>query len=247
MNKNKIFFFTSAISFFILFFVHCNSASAKVIVYDSVASRGKAVRLTAVTKGVFFPEGGILVKFYLDGKHIGTTLSGGDGYAFLKYLPHSQGVKYLKAERGVDTDEGVLLVTGKNEKVLLVEIEGTLLAPEIQDLFHPVQGGKEALQRLSERFRIVYVTTLTGVRESRKWLKENGFPLSAILKWEGADMLSELQDRKINLHAIIGSPGLISEVQGIPKRFSFRETENGVEVKDWDDLSKQLIAGDAKY
>ncbi len=236
MNKKHVTLLVAAIFFFVSF----NIASAKIIVYDSVTTNGNAVKLTAVTKGLFFPEGGKLVKFYLDGKHIGTNLSGGDGYAFLKYLPDSKGVKHLKAEREVDTDEGILLVTGKNERVLLIEIEGTLLAPEIQNVFQPVQGGKDALQRLSKRFRIIYVTTLAGVRESRKWLRENGFPLSAVLKWEGADMLAKLQKRGLTLYAIVGSGVVLSEAPDIKKRFSFKEIENAIEVKDWDNLLEQL-------
>lgn len=235
-NKKHVTLLAAAI----LFFFHANIASAKIIVYDSVTTTGNAVKLTAVTKGLFFPEGGKLVKFYLDGKHIGTNLSGGDGYAFLKYIPNSKGVKHLKVESGIDADKGILLVTGENDRVLMIEIEGTLLAPEIQDLFHPMQGGKEALEGLSKRFRIIYVTTLAGVRESRKWLRENGFPLSAVLKWEGADTLAELKKRGLNLYVIVGSPAVLSEAPDIKKRFSFKETENAIEVKDWDDLLEQL-------
>ncbi|MEE8328846.1 MAG: hypothetical protein V3R54_02825, partial [Thermodesulfovibrionia bacterium] len=75
MNKRFFSFFI----IIILLVIPFTFAFAGVMVYDSVTTTGNAVKLTAVTKGLFFPEGGKLVKFYLDGKHIGTNLSGGDG------------------------------------------------------------------------------------------------------------------------------------------------------------------------
>lgn len=255
MNKKRFSFFTGTVFFAILFFVSFNVAFAKVVVYDSVTTTGRAVKLKATTKGRFFPEGGKLVEFYLDGRHIGTTLSGGDGYAFLKYLPLSKGVKHLKVKAGDDTDEGILLVTKKKDMVLLIEIENSLFVPTLRDLLKPVnpvrksegkalsngvKGSKETLYQFSRRFNVIYLTTLIGVEKSKKWLKNNEFPPSAVLKWGGADMLAELQKQGLKLYAIIGSPAVLSEASDIKKRFSFEETEEGVEVKDWADLSKRL-------
>ena len=53
-------------------------------------------------------------------------------------------------------------------------------------------------------------------------------------------MIADLQERDINLYAIIGTPGILSEAQDIKKRYSFQKTEGAVEVKDWDDLLKLL-------
>ncbi|MEK7238812.1 MAG: hypothetical protein AAB012_04880, partial [Nitrospirota bacterium] len=187
------------------------------------------------------PEGGRLVEFYLEGKHIGTTLSGGDGYALLEYLPLSPGVKHLKVKAGVETDEGVLLITGENDKVLLIEIEGILFVPTLRDLLQPVKESKEALQRLSKKIRIVYLTTMIGVKESKGRLKDNGFPSSVVLKWNGVDLLDEFQRQGIKPYAVIGSPAVVSECrEHIKKRFSFEDTEDGVVVKDWKELLKQF-------
>lgn len=233
--------FTNFILFTFLFFVFSNAASAEVVGYDSVTATHKTIQLKALTKGKFFPEGGMLVEFYLEGKHIGTTLSGGDGYALLEYLPLSPGVKHLKVKAGVDTDEGVLLITGENDKVLLIEIEGILFVPTLRDLLQPVKESKEALQRLSKKFRIVYLTTMIGVKESKGRLKDNGFPSSVVLKWNGVDLLDELQRQGIKPYAVIGSPAVVSECrEHIKKRFSFEDTEDGVVVKDWKELLKRL-------
>jgi len=240
-GKISFLYFANFILFAFLSFVFSRAASAEVIGYDAVTAANKAVNLKAVTKGRFFPEGGRLVEFYLEGKHIGTTLSGGDGYALLEYLPLSPGIKHLKVKAGVDTDEGVFLVTGENDKVLLIEMEGILFVPTLRDLLQPVKESKEALQRLSKKFRIVYLTTIIGVKESKGRLKDNGFPSSVVLKWKGAALLDELQRQGIKPYAVIGSPAVVSECrEHIKKRFSFEDTEDGVVVKDWKELLKQF-------
>ncbi len=238
MNKSRLNLLFIFFSLCIFLSISVITASAGVVVYDDVAPVKKILKLKAITKGKFFPEGGKLVKFYVNGKHIGTTLSGGDGYAFMKYLSPSRGIKNLKVEAGDETDEGVLLIIGKNDRVILIAIESTLF----ESIFplKPTKEGKEGLQQLSKKFRIIYLTTLIGTTNSRKWLKDNGFPLSPVLKWEGAEMLAELQEKGIQLYAIIGSAELISEASDIKKKFTFEETEEGIVVKDWKDLLKKL-------
>lgn len=208
------------------------------MVYDTVAATGKAIKLKAITKKRFFPEGGRLVEFYIDKKYIAKTLSGGDGYAFLEYIPSSTGIKRIKVIAGADSNDGILLIMNKNERAVLIEIEGSLF--ESIFTLKPADRSTKALNRLSKRFRIVYLTTMVGVKKSRKWLKEEGFPQSVVLKWEGDSVLDELKERGIRLYAIIGSPALLSETLDIRKRFSFEETEDGVVVDDWDELLKQL-------
>ena len=215
------------------------NASAGVSVFDDVVTVNKTIKLKAVTKGIFFSEGGKLVTFYLGEKKIGTTLSGGDGYAFLKHTPSAPGIISLKVESGKETDEGVLLVVGREEKVIAVEIESALFESILT--LKPSKEGEEAMHRLSKKFRIIYLTTVLGVKQSRKLLKKNDFQLSTVLKWEGADMLAELYDGGIRIYAVIGSPDLLSGVSDIKKKFSFEETEDGVTVRDWDDLSDRLF------
>jgi hypothetical protein len=251
LELKKIHFLFLIFYFLFFFLVFLETAFAEVIVFDNATTTGKAIKLKALTKGKIFPEGGKLIEFYVEEKHIGTTLSGGDGYAFMKYLSLAPGIKNLKVKANTETDEGVLLVTEKNDKVLLIEIENTLFVSEPGNLFQllnairkelssRVKEGKDALQQLSKRFRIIYLTTMIGTKESRKWLKDNEFPISAILKWEGTDLLDELKRRGLRLYAIVASPDVLSEASGIEKRFSFEETEDGAVVDNWKDLLKQL-------
>jgi hypothetical protein len=223
---------------FIFQLCYLNVAFAKVIIFDEVTGIDRPVGLKAFTGGKFFPEGGRLVKFYVNNKHIGTTLSGGDGYAFLKYTPSSSGVSSLKAEAGSDTDRGLLLVAKNNDRVLLIEIENTLI--ENMFLLKPQKGSYNALKDLSKKFKIVYLTSLFGLYQSRKWIKDNDFPRSSILTWKGAETISEIREKGINPYAIVASPEILAEALDIKKRFSFKETEDGMILKDWDDMLKQL-------
>jgi hypothetical protein len=238
-RKNHLSLFT-AIFLISFFHVFVHEVSAGVIVYDTVTSSSQTVTLRARTKGRFFSEGGKLVSFYIDEKHIGTTLSGGDGYAFLKYLPPSSGLKHVTAKQGDNKDKGILLVTKRSDKVFLVEIDSTLFLPQVRDMFKPSEESKEATQSLSERFRIIYITTLIGMQKSRKWLYDNNFPPAPVLRWRGARMIADLQKQGVKPYAIIGSPALLSEAPDIEKRFSFDDTENGRAAKDWDHLMKLL-------
>jgi len=213
-------------------------APAGIIVFDDAAPVNTVVKLRALTKGRFFPEGGKLVKFYLKDKYIGTTLSGGDGYAFLKHRPSAPGIVKIKAEAGSETDEGVLLITSKKDRVLVIEIEGALSGSLLSR--KPAKDSNEIVKKLSEDFRMIYITSLIGIQPSRKWLKENDFPLFPVFKWEGADLLNTLQEEGIRIYAIIAAPAILSEAPDIDKRFSFEETEEGTAVMDWKDLFNEL-------
>jgi hypothetical protein len=227
------FFFTLIILVFSF-----NFAYAGVTVFDDVVPVNKAVKLKALTKGRFFSEGGKLVTFYVGEQKIGTTLSGGDGYAFMKYTPSSPGIINLKVETDNETSEGAILAASKKDKLIVIEIESTLFESILS--LRPVKGSNEIVQQISKSFRILYVTSLIGTGASRKWLRENDFPMSPVFKWNGVDQLNDLKERGIELYAIIASPEIISEASDINKRFSFKETEDGTEVKDWDDLLKML-------
>lgn len=228
-----ILFFT-----FILCIISSNTALAGVIIFDAATASGKSIKLAALTKGRFFPEGGKLVSFYVDGKHVGTNLSGGDGYTFLKFTPAASGLMKVRAESGKEKDEGSLLVTGKKDRVILVEIESTLIENILKQ--QPVKEGKEALETLSKSFRIIYVSSLIGAGPSRTWLRKNEFPVSPVFKWEGAGTLDDLREQGIPIYALIGSPELISGTVDIEKKFSFKETKEGTEVDDWNDLVNAL-------
>jgi hypothetical protein len=212
---------------------------AEIVVYDSITAFKKPVMLKALTKGIVFPKGGVLVDFFVNGKHLGKTLSGGDGYAFFKYIPTRYGVNTVMVKSTDESAEGSLLVARKNENIVLLGIEGTI----IESIFsrEPKKGSVEGIKKIMGKYRVIYLTTMLGSNRSRKWLKEGGLPLSLILPWTGVDLLDELCDLGIKIIAIIGSASLIEESsEHVKKRYSFDDTENGIVVKDWNELVKKL-------
>jgi hypothetical protein len=223
------------ISLFI--FILCSGiASAGVTAFDAVTSIKNPIKLQALTKGRFFSEGGKLVEFFIDEKHIGTTLSGGDGYAFLKYIPQSKGLKRIKLKTADESDEAMLLVTDKKDKVILIAIEGSLFESTLS--FKPAKGAKEAIGTISQKYRIIYLSMI-GIKQSRKWLQENKLYESIVFSWDGENLINDLREKDINIYAIVGSPDMLAEIKDI-RKFSFKETDNGTEVESWSDILKQL-------
>jgi hypothetical protein len=232
MKLNIITFFS-----IILLLFSFNLAAAGVTAFDEVTTIKQPIKLSALTKGRFFSEGGKLVEFYIDKKHIGTTLSGGDGYAFLKYTPRTKGLKKIKLKSAEESDEAMLLVTDKKDKVILIAIEASLFESTLS--FKVAKGAKEAVDGISEKYRIIYLTSMIGIKQSKKWLKDNKLYKSIVFSWTGNNLIDDLREKDINLYAIVGSPDMLIDIQDI-RKFSFKETENGTEVESWDDILKQL-------
>ncbi len=236
-QKRKYFFF-----FFLPVLLLCMSVSLSyggVLVLDTVAARGAPVRLTVITKGRFFSEGGRLVDVYLEQKHLGRILSGGDGYGFLKYTPRDIGLKKIEVRSDGDIDKGVLLVAGKEEKIIVIEVE-TCLGRSFFNRKAQTDS-KKAIKAISERYIIIYVTRLIGITISKKLLAQNQYPRSAILRWQGSELLDELKGKGLKLYAIIASAELLSESsEFIDRRYSFKETEEATVVSSWKEILKHL-------
>jgi len=222
-----------------LFFMFPSSGLAGVAIFDGITTVGMPVYLKVHTKGRLFSQGGRMVDVYIDQKHAGKILSGGDGYGFFKYTPRTTGVKTLEVRSDGDDNTGKLLVLDKKDKVILVEIEAFLR----MSLFSKkaIADSKKALSTLSRRYKIIYLTRLMGNVLSKKILTKGDYPSSAILLWRGAETLDELRQKGIFLYAVIASLNLLSESsEHIGKRFTFEETEDETYVDDWEDLLKRL-------
>ncbi len=214
-----------------------NAALADVTAFDAVATVRKPVKLQALTKGRFFSEGGRLVEFHIDEKHIGTTLSGGDGYAFLKYTPQSIGLKKIKLKLAEQSDEALLLVTDKKDRIILISIEAALFESTLS--FKPAEGAKEAIDKITNKHRIIYLTSIIGVKQSRKWLQDNKLHESIVFSWPGNNLVEDLREKDINIYAVIGSPDMLAGIEN-SRKFSFKETEGAEVVESWEDLADQL-------
>ena len=88
----------------ILFFMP-SAIQAAVIVFDRVTTVGSSVYLKVLTKGKFFAEGGKRITFYLEGQQLGKTLTGGDGYGFLKVTPERKGMQEIEVQTETRSEE----------------------------------------------------------------------------------------------------------------------------------------------
>ncbi len=230
-----------AISTFIIAFVFCASqvSLADVVVLDHVTSVKTPIRITVLTKGRFFAAGGRLVDIYLDSKHLKRILTGGDGFGYLKYTPQSTGYKQIEARSDGDSARGLLMVVAKKDRIIAIEVEDGFKTAVFSDEIK--QNSLKVVKKLSKTYKIIYLSRLAGKSITAPWLEKQGFPRSAILKWQGPNTLKALNKRGVQIEAIIGSPGVISAAADtIEKRYTFEKTKQGSTVKNWDEIAKLL-------
>ena len=211
--------------------------TADVVVLDRVTTVKTPVRLTVLTRDRFFAAGGRRVDVSIDDKHLKRILTGGDGYGYLKYTPRSMGYQTIKARSNADSAEGLLLVVTKKDRALVIEVEEgfktAIFSNEIK------QSSLKVVKTLSKTYKIIYLSRFAGKSLTGAWLEKQGFPRSVILGWRGANTLTELKKKGVQLHAIIGSPPVVRAVADeIEKRFTFGETKGGTTVKDWDEIAE---------
>ena len=213
---------------------------SKVVVFDHVTTVQTPIKLSVLTKDGFFSAGGRLVDIYLDNNLLKKILTGGDGYGYLKYTPREPGLKKIIARSNTDSASGLILVMNNSEKAIVIETEGafkdTVFSDEIRE------SSQKAVNLLSQNYKIIYLSRFLGKDITGSWLEKQNFPESVILRWRGPKTLENLKKNKVQLHAIIGSADVISEVTDqIETRFSFEKTNDGKTVKDWDEIVKLLV------
>jgi hypothetical protein len=214
-------------------------STAGVVVIDHVTTVQTPVRLTVLTKGRFFSAGGRLVDISLDDKHLKRILTGGDGYGYLKYKPRSTGYKKITARSNADSAEGLLLVMTKKDRALVVEVEEGFKTAIFSDEIK--QNSLKVVKTLSKIYKIIYLSRFAGKNITGAWLEKQGFPRSVILNWRGADTLTELKNKGVQVNAIIGSPPIVTAaVDEIENRFTFGKSKDGTTVKDWDEIAELL-------
>jgi hypothetical protein len=225
-----------------------------VIVFDNVTTVGTPVYLKVLTKGRLFAAGGRLVQFYLDNQSFGKNLTGGDGYGYRKYTPTRAGMIKIRATSNLEGGTGLLLVMNKSEKAVLIEIEGGLKDAFISGI--AAGASRRAVDQLLQKYRVIYLSRWTGIQGARVLIDKVELPEAPVLQWQGVKTLSALEANGVNLYAIIGAAGVITEAAGyIEKRYTFDPSRGGQAamgetVKDWEEILKSLSqsasAGSAK-
>ena len=222
---------------FILAFVPVGHS--KVVVFDRVTTVQTPIKISVQTRDALFSAGGRMVDIYLDNNFLKKILTGGDGYGYLKYTPREPGLIKITARSNTDSATGRILVMTENQKAIVIEIEGafkdTVFSNDI------MQSSREAVNSLSENYKIIYLSRFFGKEITGSWLEKRDFPKSVILRWRGPKMLENLIKNNVRLHAIIGSAEVISAAtEQIENRISFEKTKDGKTVKDWNEILKLL-------
>jgi hypothetical protein len=237
---------TAGISFILLFFFCPCFAYTEIVVYDNVALKGEEVMLQAETRGKVFRKGGELVEFHVNGRPIGKRLSGGDGFAFLAFTPRRGGLYRITAQSGQEEGKGLLLTLQKSDTIVFIDIDGSL----IEGLFSksPRKNSQKMVERIAKKFPVVCLQTgFAGITELKRWLKTNGLPDMPVLAWKEGDIFTEIHDKGLGIHAVIGSEPVIAAARRYrPSIFSFQDTEDAEPVNDWDEIARKLLSTKTK-
>jgi hypothetical protein len=238
--KKPLLFLTALTAFSLSLILPAKHSRAEVLFHDDIALRGRAVMLGAETKGRVFRKGGQVVEFFIDGKSIGSSLSGGDGMAYKEFVPSSYGLLKVKVTSGQDSAAGFILSLRKNAGIVFIDVEGSLLKSPFSLL--PMEGSPKAVGKIAKRFPVVYIFakgSILGMSSLSKWLKENGFPPAPLLEAGTFDRAYELG---LRVEAVIGSAVLIESLKDKKFRaFSFEDMEDKEASKDWDEITKSLL------
>jgi hypothetical protein len=228
---------------FLSFFLFPTTGFSDVLVDDMLVLKGEETMLSAQTKGKFFTQGGRLVEFSVNGKSLGKSLSGGDGFAYKQFTPVKTGLLQIFVTSGDDENTGFLLSLKKGDKIIFIDVEGSLFEGLLSQ--KPKGGSQEVIEGLSKKFPVVFLQTgLLGTNVLKLWLKESGFIDLPVLAWEDGDLFDEINKKGLKIKAIIGRQPVIESAQEYkPQSFSFEEAEDAVVVKNWEEIGEILLKG----
>jgi hypothetical protein len=225
---------------FLLFSMFSTDALARVSVDDAVVVKGHKIMLRAETRGRIFSKGGELVEFFVDGKSIGKTLSGGDGVAFKPFTPVKTGLHKVGANSADGKSTGLLLCLKRGSSIVFIDVEDGLLKSIISR--EPREGSQQAIKEVSERFPVVFLkTSVVSVKAIKVWLEENRFPESPVVPWRRGAIFEDIVEDGFKIKAVIGAPKVIESSRKYePLSFSFRQLHDTEWVKDWKEISSKL-------
>lgn len=180
-------------------------------VRDALTSPGHPARIETrlIHRGLLGGTGlgGELIELRIDGKKVGTAMTGGDGRAFFEYTPKMRGnhlaTVRLTGSKRVESAEAVATVASweRRRPILLVEIEALAEEPARApvlprslplELAHadkpaPAPDAAVELKRLTDFFyNVVYVSRTDRDRldeegDDRVWLKQHRFPIGLLV------------------------------------------------------------------
>ena len=178
--------------------------TATVVVADVMGFPGKPMKLEArvMQKGLLQDVGlgGEVLEFFVHRKRIGTAMTGGDGRAFLEYVPRMRG-NFVSAVRLQDSPRvsdaegtGVVASWERRKPILLIDLHATMAQqanpdsglPSLPGIFGmttlepPVPEAANELEKLGKYYyNLVYVvqSQTVSLQQVREWLRAHEFPL----------------------------------------------------------------------
>ena len=225
---------------FLLLWLFPATIFSEVIVHDMIAPKGKEIMLSVETRGKLFSKGGEVVEIFVDGRPLGRSLSGGDGFAFKQFIPLKTGMYRITAKSAKEEGKGLLLSLKKGERIIFIDVEGSLFEGVLSGM--PKKGSQKAIKKIVKRFPVVFLQAgLRSIKAIKTWLKENGFMDLPVIPWEKGMIFDEIAEKGLKIKAIIGNQSVIESAKGYkPKSFSFEDVEDAEEVKDWEEIGKKL-------
>jgi len=186
-----------------------DKTAATIFVKDALTTPNQPATIEAklIGKGLLrnSPLGGEPLELVVDGDVVATTMTGGDGRAFLTYTPKAQGVKPVQVRVGksprVDPTEGQanLGVWEKRQPILTIELSSLMdisppsrvpaIGPRAESKGKPMSEAADELEKLTRfYYRVIYVAPLAQGRdgfqasmEAREWLATHKFPVGYVL------------------------------------------------------------------
>ncbi len=228
--------------FFLIFYVFSINANAGIFVHDMVLLKNEEILLKAETRGRFSHKGGELVEFFIDGKTIGRTLSGGDGFAFKHFSSKKAGLFIISVKSSAEEASGSMLVLNKGAKIVLTDFEGGLIDGELLKK-KPRDGSQNAIKEINKRYPVVILQTgILNKKAIKELLRKHEYMDLPVIAWEDGDLFEQFVQKGIILKAVIGSDAIIdSSSKYKPLSFSFNAKDGALSVKKWEEIKKKLL------
>lgn len=190
--------------------VAAEKVTATFLVKDSLAALNQqaVVEAKLITKGLLKDSalGGEPVELVINGEVVATAMTGGDGRAFLSYVPKVRGITSIRVRirnsPRVAASEGQanLVVWERRNPILVVEMASLMdeelsrgplpgLGPKIQSELKPIPDAADELGKLTKFYygAIYIVSSPPGADgfeanvEAREWLRSHKFPPGLVL------------------------------------------------------------------
>jgi len=180
-------------------------------VHDSLTSPNQPATIEATLTGKSFrteiPLGGEPIELLITGNVVATAMTGGDGRAFLSYIPKAKGALPFTVRVGTTSRVAVveaganLVVWERRTPIIAVEMASLMEAPTVQgptvtlpgkdaEGRQPMPDSASALGKLTQfYYNVLYVVMedkAVGANDlvnaqARQWLSDHKFPVGHIL------------------------------------------------------------------